>query len=128
MKRLISAIGPFALILFATLASAAEVPFSQGQFDADKAAGKPVAVVFHASWCPTCRAQAPLIQSLAEQAEFAPLTVYVADYDVEKVLKQSLGVTKQSTIVVFRHGKEVDRSTGDTHQDSLATLLRHALS
>jgi hypothetical protein len=35
MKHLISAIVSFALILFATLASAAEVRSTQGPFDAD---------------------------------------------------------------------------------------------
>jgi hypothetical protein len=51
MKTLISAASTLALVFFATLASAAEVPFDQGQFDSAKGAGKPVAVVFHADWC-----------------------------------------------------------------------------
>jgi thioredoxin 1 len=128
MKTLISAASTLALVLLASLASAAEVPFDQSQFDSAKAAGRPVAVVFHADWCPTCRAQAPLLKDLAQQPEFAPLTLYIADYDTEKNLKKSLGVTKQSTIVVFKAGKEAARSTGDTHEDSLAILLRRALS
>jgi thioredoxin 1 len=56
------------------------------------------------------------------------LTLYVANFDTEKALKKSLGVTQQSTIVVFKGGKEVARSTGDTQQESLAALLRHAVS
>jgi len=128
MKPLISTIVSFALLFIATLASAAELPFDQARFDADKSAGKPVAVVFHAWWCPTCRAQAPLLKTLAAQPEFAPVTVYIANYDSEKVLKKSLRVTKQSTIVVFKGGAERARSTGDTHQESLAALLRSALS
>ena len=51
-----------------------------------------------------------------------------ADYDSEKVLKKALGVTKQSTIVVFKKGKEVARSTGETQYDSLAVLLQSAIS
>jgi thioredoxin 1 len=86
MKPLVSTMASLALLLIATLASAAEVPFNQAQFDADKTAGKPVAVVFHAWWCPTCRAQAPPLKTLAEQPEFAPVTVYIADYDSEKNL------------------------------------------
>ena len=88
-----------------------------------KAAGLPVAVVFHADWCPTCRAQAPLLKDLAQQPEFAPVTLYIANYDTEKGLKKFLGVTKQSTIVVFKGGKEAARSTGDTQESSLANLL-----
>jgi thioredoxin 1 len=116
------------LTLLSTLAVSAEIPFNQAQFDATRAAGKPVAVVFHADWCPTCRAQAPLLKELAQSPELKPVTLYVANFDTEKALKKSLGVTAQSTIVVFKNGREIARSTGDTQQESLAALLRHAIS
>jgi thiol-disulfide isomerase/thioredoxin len=128
MKSMIAAAFSLMLIGFATLASSAEVPFDQARFEAARTAGEPVAVVFHADWCPVCRAQAPLLKDLAQRQEFKSLTLYVADFDTEKALKRSLGVTKQSTIVVFKSGKESARSTGDTQQDSLAALLRHAVS
>src|SRR5277367_6775676 len=119
MKFLAAASCSFALALIVSLASAAEVPFDQAQFDAARAAGKPVAVVFHADWCPTCRAQAPVLKELAQTPELKPLTLYIANFDTESALKKSLGVTKQSTIVVFKSGREVARSTGDTQQDNI---------
>ena len=128
MKSLSAAAFSLMLICFAALASSAEVPLDQAAFDATRAAGKPVAVVFHADWCPTCRAQAPVLKELAQSTELKPVTLYVADFDTEKALKKSLGVTTQSTIVVFKNGREIARSTGDTQQDSLAALLRHAIS
>ncbi len=128
MKALVSASASLGLILFAILGFAAEVPFNQAQFDAAKAAGKPIAVVFHADWCPTCRAQAPLLKDLSGKPEFSSLTLYIANYDEEKSLKKSLGVTQQSTVVVFNHGREVGRSTGDTNEASLAVLLRRSIS
>jgi thioredoxin 1 len=127
MKRLVPAAFSMILALCAMAASAAELPFNQAQFDAARAAGKPVAVVFHADWCPTCRAQGPVLKELTQSPAFKPLTLYVANFDTEKTLKRSLGVTQQSTIVVFKDGKEVARSTGDTQEDSLAALLRHAI-
>src|SRR5271163_1840557 len=120
MKVLVTAAGSLGLILLAALAFSAEVPFNQAQFDAAKAAGKPLAVVFHADWCPTCRAQAPVLKKLTQTPAFKSLTLYVANFDTEKSLKRTLGVTQQSTIVVFKDGKEVARSTGDTQEDSLA--------
>ena len=75
MKALVSAGAALGLILFAVLGFAAEVPFNQAQFDAAKAAGKPIAVVFHADWCPTCRAQAPLLKDLSEKPEFSSVTL-----------------------------------------------------
>lgn len=116
------------LTLFSTLALANEIPFNQAQFDSARAAGKPVAVVFHADWCPTCRAQAPVLKGLTQTPEFKSLTLYIANFDTENALKKSLGVTKQSTIVVFKNGREAGRSTGDTQRDNLAALLRHAIS
>ncbi len=128
MKALVSAGAALGLILFAVLGFAAEVPFNQAQFDAAKAAGKPIAVVFHADWCPTCRAQAPLLKDLSEKPEFSSVTLYIANYDAEKSLKKSLGITQQSTLVVFKRGREVGRSTGDTNEGTLAALLRRSIS
>jgi thioredoxin 1 len=128
MKPRIAAALSVALMFFATLALSAEVPFDPVQFDAARTAGKPVAVVFHADWCPTCRAQAPVLKELSQTPQFKSITLYVANFDTEKALKKSLGVTVQSTIVVFKDGKESARSTGDTRQDSLTALLRHAIS
>jgi thioredoxin 1 len=128
MKILVTAAGSLGFILFAALAFSAEVPFDQAQFDAAKASGKPIAVVFHADWCPTCRAQAPLLKDLSEKPEFSRLTLYIANYDAEKALKKSLGVTQQSTLVVFKQGREVGRDTGDTDEASLAALLRRSIS
>ena len=126
MKSLAAATCSIVMALIVSLAPAAEVPFDQAQFEAARAAGKPVAVVFHADWCPTCRAQAPVLKQLTQTPAFKSLTLYIANFDTEKSLKRSLGVTQQSTVVVFKDGKEVARSTGDTQADSLAALLRRA--
>lgn len=128
MKSPIAAVFSVVLGLFATFAFCAELPFTQAQFDAARSAGEPVAVVFHADWCPTCRAQAPVLKELMQTPALKSLTLYVANFDTEKALKKSLGITQQSTIVVFKGGKEIARSTGDTQRDSLAALLRRAVS
>jgi thioredoxin 1 len=128
MKALAIAAWTVALTAFATLSLSAEMPFNQTQFDATRAAGKPVAVVFHADWCPTCRAQAPVLKQLLESKELESVTLFVANFDTENALKRSLRVTQQSTIVVFKDGKESARSTGDTQPDRLSALLHHAIS
>jgi thiol-disulfide isomerase/thioredoxin len=128
MKYLLATVFSVFLGAFATSAISAERPFDQAQFDATRSAGRPVAVVFHADWCPTCRAQAPVLKKLAETPALKSLTLYVANFDTEKALKRSLGVSQQSTIVVFKDGKEIARSTGDTQPDRLDALLRQAVS
>jgi len=128
MKFFIPAVFSLVLGSWAGVASANEVPFNQAQFDAARSAGRPVAVVFHADWCPTCRAQAPVLKELTETPALRSLTLYVANFDTEKALKKSLGVTQQSTIVVFKGGKEIARSTGETQRAPLDRLLEQAVS
>src|SRR6266404_1291372 len=128
MKFLVATIFAVMLTVFMAPLFAAEVPFNQAQYDSMIAAGKPVAVVFQADWCPTCRAQAPLLKELTQRPELKDLTLFVANFDTEKALRKYFGVTQQSTVVVFKDGKASARSTGDTQQASLAALLRRAIS
>ena len=76
---------------------AAELPFSKPAFDKALAEGQPVVVDFAASWCPTCRAQKPIVQGLLKEDKRKALTVFVADFDTEDVLKKQFRVTTQST-------------------------------
>ena len=112
---------------FCATSFSAEMPFDPDHYEAMHNAGQPFAVVFHADWCPTCRAQAPVLRDLTQRPEFKGVTLFVANFDTEKVLERSLGVTNQSTIVVFRYGKETARSTGETQQASLIEILRRAI-
>ena len=115
------------LALFAVTAFAGEVPFNQAVFDAALAKGTPVIVDFAASWCPTCKAQKPIVQGLLAEPKLKPVTLFLADFDTELALKKQLGVTQQSTFVVFKGGKEVGRSTGQTQKDVISELFDKAL-
>ncbi|WP_161539868.1 thioredoxin family protein [Glaciimonas sp. PCH181] len=44
-----------AMLVTSFTASAAQVAYSQAQFDKLQAEGKPAIVYFHADWCPTCK-------------------------------------------------------------------------
>jgi thioredoxin len=128
MKTLVACAAALLCSLAASLAMAAEVPYNQAQFDAARAAGQTVAVVFHADWCPTCRAQAPVLKELVNTPDMKSLTLYVADFDTEKALRTALHVNQQSTIVVFKGKQETARSTGETQKGALETFLRGAIS
>ena len=119
-----------ALFLMATLSGlsrAAEMPFDPVHYEAMRNSGMPFAVVFHADWCPICRAQAPVLKELTQSPDFMGVTLFVANFDTEKLLERSLGISKQSTIVVFKNGKEAARSTGDRQYDTLSEILRSAI-
>lgn len=117
----------FGLGLAALAAFAAELPFDKAKFDAALAQGKPVIVDFSASWCPTCKQQKPIVAALMKEKKLQPVTLFVADFDFEEDLKKQLGVTMQSTFVVFKSGKEVGRSTGQTQKQAIADLFDKAL-
>jgi thioredoxin 1 len=128
MKTLVACAAALLCSLIASLALAAEVPYDQARFDAARGAGQTVAVVFHADWCPTCRAQAPVLKELVNTPELKSLTLYVADFDTEKALRTALHVNQQSTIVVFKGKQETARSTGETQRGALKTFLLNAIS
>lgn len=128
MKLLISIFSTIAAVLsFSTAAIGAELPFNQVAFDQAVKTGKPVVVDFAADWCPVCRAQKPVISAILQAPEMAGVTLFVANFDTESGLKKALRVNGQSTLVVFKAGKEVARSTGQTHQEPLQALLAQAL-
>lgn len=111
-----------------SLAAVAGVaPFEQAAFDRAVAAGEPVIVQFHADWCPTCKAQTPVVAALAAEPQMKAVKVFVADYDAERELKKALKVTQQSTFVVFKGGKEVTRSTGQTQRAGIEAVFAKAL-
>ncbi|MGE0674734.1 MAG: thioredoxin family protein, partial [Methylibium sp.] len=74
------------------MAHALEVkPYSaQALADAEKA-GQPVALHFHADWCPTCRAQDKTLESMKSEKGL-DLTILQVNYDTEKDLKKRFNV------------------------------------
>ncbi len=129
-RTITSAIAATSLALMAFLpvvAAAGEAPYDKATFQQLKAEGKPIVVDFSATWCPTCKAQRPSVQSLAADPAFKSLTILLADYDQEKELKKELNVTQQSTFVVFKNGKEVTRSTGQTKKEDITATFAKAL-
>ena len=112
----------------AALANAAEFrAFTSEAFAAAQAEGRPILVEVHANWCPTCRAQAPVVQRVAQAPEFERLVVFRLDFDRQASERRALGVRVQSTLIAFHGARETARSAGDTDPDSIAALLVTAL-
>jgi thioredoxin 1 len=125
-RRTVLSLAAAALVTAALASPAAALvttPFTQGAFDAAKAAGKPVLVEVSAPWCPTCKAQKPILSDLRAMPKFKDLVIFEVDFDSQKEVLRGLNVQKQSTLVVFKGGKEVGRSTGDTKKESIEALL-----
>ena len=112
----------------ASRASAADVqPFSAAAFAAAKTAGRPILIDVSAPWCPTCKAQRPILSNLEAEPRFKDLVVFSVDCDSQKDVLRSFNVRVQSTLICFKDGRETARSTGDTKPASLAQLLATTL-
>jgi thioredoxin 1 len=110
------------------LAFAAEPrTFYSSSFAAAQKAGKPILVAIHASWCPTCAAQRPILSELMAEPKFKDLTYFVVDFDTQKDVVKFFGARMQSTLIAFKGTTETGRSVGDTERSSIAALLNKTL-
>ena len=115
------------LALVVTAASAGEVKkYDQATFDALAAADKPVVVIVHATWCPTCKAQDPIQKGLMKSEPFKDYIMLTLDFDADKPILKTLRVSQQSTMIVFKGKTEVGRSVGDTTKAGIEGLMKKA--
>jgi thioredoxin 1 len=112
---------------FAQTAGGGKVKYTQAAFEAAQAAGKPILVDVTAPWCPTCRTQAPIINSLMAKPEFKNVTVFTVDFDSQKDALAKLNVRSQSTLITFKGKTEVSRSAGETKADAIEKQLKAAI-
>jgi thioredoxin 1 len=74
-----------------------------------------------------CRAQKPILEGLAKNDKFKEFVFFKIDFDTQKAEWRKLSAQRQSTLIVFKGGKEVGRSVGDTNAASIEALLAKAL-
>ncbi len=116
-----------ALLGSATLSHALELaPYSAEALAKAQQANQPVALHFHADWCPTCRAQDKALDTLKAEKGL-DITVLKANYDTEKELKRRFRINGQSTLVVLKGDKEAARLMGDSSADGIRTALKAGL-
>jgi len=108
-------------------ALAADTAFDTSKFDALNTQGKPILVGIHADWCPTCRAQQPIIAELLNTPEFQGITSLRVDFDKQKEVVRRFKAQYQSTLIVFKGGKEVGRLIGETQKENIAALLKKSI-
>jgi len=117
----------FAALLFPLLSQSVEEPFSQARLDALNRSGQPVLVAIHASWCSTCLTQERVLSELLPQPEFKRIKLLRMDFDQQKDSVRAFGVQYQSTLIAFKDGHEVGRTTAEMSPVQIADLLRLSL-
>ena len=115
-----------AATLFLSLASAHAAEhrtFEATDFARAQAQGERILIDISATWCPTCKAQKPTIESLAAAPENADLVIYDVDFDSMKDVVRGFGAQMQSTLIAYLGATETARSVGDTDPTSIAALV-----
>ena len=81
---------------------------------------------FSATWCPPCRAMAPIAERLA--ARFAGRAdVVKVDVDRDGDLASAHGVRSIPTFLLFANGQVVERIVGMTSETALAAVIESQL-
>ncbi len=102
--------------------AAAPVAFSQAAFEAAKKDNKPILIAIAADWCPTCKAQEPILSDLLSDGAFMNMVAFRVDFDAQKDVRARLwsAVAKHadrlcrregSWPIGCRHGCGFDRGT-----------------
>ena len=129
-RRFFTAAAVAATFAFAGVGAASAIEtaaYSDAAFKAAQAAGQPILIEIHAGWCPTCKAQKPIIDKLAAEPKFKDLKIFRVDFDDMKPAVKAFGAQMQSTLIAFKGTAETGRSVGDTKEASIAALLDKSL-
>lgn len=107
----------------ASAANAGFAGYTAQKFVAAQTEGKTIVVDVHADWCPTCRAQAPILRDIAQDARAAGVVFLKVDFDKDKAFLRDHRIPRQSTILVFKGKQEVGRSIAETNRQRLSSFV-----
>ena len=116
--------------LLALVAGGAEAaqqrPYTDRAFAQAQDAGKAILIEIHADWCPTCKAQLPILDRLSARPPYADIVRLRVDFDAQKRAVSLFRATTQSTLVLYRGRVELARSVGETREASIRAMLDQA--
>ncbi|MDR0852877.1 MAG: thioredoxin [Clostridiales Family XIII bacterium] len=81
-----------------------------------------VVVDFYADWCGPCKAMAPIFEELSGDYE-GKITFAKINVDENKNVAIANKVMSIPTLLIFKDGEQIDRSTGSLSKDQLEAKI-----
>lgn len=100
--------------------------FTDSNFEAVIAEGKPVVIDFWAPWCGPCKMVTPIIEELAKEYE-GKVVIGKCDVDQNSDVSASFGIRNIPTVLFFKNGEQVDKQVGSAPKDTYVAKVEALL-
>ena len=91
-------------------------------------ADKPVLVDFYADWCGPCKVLSPTIEELAQDKNYKDkYYFYKVNVDYANNIAKEYNIMYIPTVIIFKDGTEITRSSGVVEKDYIVDMLKQGL-
>ena len=121
------------ICLFAFSANAIEkkTTFDQQLFNKAKSEGKIIVISSWIEYCSSCAKQMKILQTAKKEGELSDIkfdNIEYFSFDVtNRDIADKLNVLYQTTLLIFKDGKEIYRSIGETTEDLIYEALKASI-
>jgi len=115
-----------AALVWGRAEAAEERAFTDQAFKSAQDAGKAILIEIHADWCPTCKAQRPILDRLSARSPYSEIVRLRVDFDSQKSSVRRFEATSQSTLVLYKGRTELARSVDETRESAIRAMLDKA--
>ena len=121
------------ICLFAFSANAIEkkTTFDQQLFNKAQSEGKIIVISSWIEYCSSCAKQMKILQTAKKEGELSDIkfdNIEYFSFDVtNRDIADKLNVLYQTTLLIFKGGKEIYRSIGETTEDLIYEALKDSI-